>query len=130
MTTSTYHRLAWGLALASMLFLVWAIGALGIIGDGSRHDRMYLGVIAVFVVGAALARLRPRGMAVTLLATALAQAMVGAVALVAGYHDVPGASALEIVGLTAMYVVLFALSAWLFRQAAGAAHASRATVSA
>ena len=130
MTTSTYYRLGLGLALASMLFLVWAIGALGIIGDGSRHDRVYLGVIAVFVVGAVLARLRARGMALVLVATALAQAVVGGIALVAGYHDVPGASVLEIVGLTGMYVVLFGTSAWLFRQAAEAAHAPRATVSA
>lgn len=128
MTSSTYYRLALGLALATMLFLVWAIGALGIIGDGSRHDRMYLGVMVVFLVGVALARLRARGMALALLATALAQAVVGAIALGAGYHDVPGASILEIVGLTGMYVVLFATSAWLFRQSAEAAHAPRATV--
>ena len=130
MTTTAYYRLALGLALVTMTFLVWAIGALGIIGDGSRHDRMYLGVFAVLVVGSALVRLRAGGMAVVLVAAALAQVVVGGIALVAGYHDVPGASVLEIVGLTGMYVVLFGTSAWLFRKSAEAAHASRATVSA
>lgn len=130
MTTSTYYRLGLGLALATVLFLVWAIGALGIIGDGSRHDRMYLAVIGVLVLGTVLARLRARGMALTLAATAAAQAVVGGVALVAGYHEVPGASVLEILGLTGMYAALFAASAWLFRQSAEAAHPPRATVSA
>ena len=130
MTSSTQYRLALGLASASLVFLVWGIGALGIIGDGSRHDRMYLAVIGVLLVGTALARLRARGMALTLAATALAQAAVGGVALVAGYHEVPGASVVEILGLTGMYVALFGASARLFRQSAEAAHPPRATVSA
>lgn len=118
MTRPTHYRLGLGLAVATMLFLVWAIAALGIIGDGSRHDRMYLAVIVVFLVGTAIARLRAAAMALVLVATALAQAVVGGIALAAGYDDVPGASALEIVGLTGMYVVLFGASAWLFQRAA------------
>ena len=45
-----------------MLFLVLAIGALGIIGDGGRDDRMYLAVLAVLVLGTLVARLRARSM--------------------------------------------------------------------
>lgn len=130
MSPSTQYRLALGLTIVTTLFLAWAIGALGIIGDGSRHDRMYLAVFAVLVVGSVLVRLRPRGMSLVLAATALTQVIVGGIALAAGYHDVPGASVLEIVGLTGMYVVLFATAAWLFRQSSEAAHAPRATVSA
>lgn len=117
-TASTFYRLAIGVALGTVLFLIWAIGALGIIGEGGRPDRMYAGVLAVAAVGTVIARLRPRGMALALLATALTQALVAVIALIAGLQHTAGASAIEIVGLNAMYAGLFGLSAWLFRRAA------------
>lgn len=114
----TYYRLAIAVALATVLFLILGIGALGIIGDGGRSDRMYVGVLAVAAVGTVVARLRPRGMALALLATALAQVLVAVIALLAGLHREAGASVVDILGLTAMYAGLFCLSAWLFRRAA------------
>ena len=117
-TATTYYRLAIGVALGTVLFLIWAIGALGIIGAGGRPDRMYAGVLAVCALGTVLARLRPRGMALALLATALAQALVAVLALLAGLQHTAGASVAEILGLNGMYVALFCLSAWLFRRAA------------
>ena len=114
----TYYRLGLALAVLTALFLFLAIGALGIIGEGGEPDRMYLAVFATLAVGAAVARLRARGMAFALLATALATAVVAAVALATGQQDTPGASVLEILGLTAMYAALFGLSAWLFWRAA------------
>ena len=117
-TPNTYYRLAIGVALATVLFLIWAIGALGIIGEGGRPDRMYAGVLAVCAIGTLIARLRPRGMAIALLATALAHALVAVVALIAGLQHTEGASVAEILGLNAMYAALFSLSAWLFRRAA------------
>jgi predicted membrane protein len=115
-TSKTYYRLAIGVAVATVLFLIWAIGALGIIGDGGRPDRIYLAVFAVLAIGTAVARLRPRGMALALLATGLVQALVTAIALLAGMHD--DASVADILGINAMYVALFGVSAWLFRRAA------------
>ena len=117
-SATTYYRLAIAVAVGTVLFLVWGIGALGIIGDGGRPDRMYAGVLAVCAVGTVLARLRPRGMALALLATAVAQALVAVLALAAGLQHTEGASVIEILGLTAMYAGLFCLSAWLFRRAA------------
>jgi hypothetical protein len=117
MTATTYYRLGIGVAVLTVLFLIWGIGALGIIGAGGRPDRMYLGVLAVFAVGTVIARLRPRGMALTLLATATAQALVAVIALIAGFQHTRGASVLEILGLNGMYAALFCLSAWLFRRA-------------
>ena len=73
MTPVTSYRLAVGVALATVLLLLFGIGALGVIGDGGPADRVYLAVLAVLVVGSLLARFRPRGMALTLLATALTQ---------------------------------------------------------
>jgi hypothetical protein len=117
-TRRTSYRLAIGVAVATVLFLVWAIGALGIIGAGGRPDRMYLGVLAVLAIGTVVARLRPRGMALALAATAAATALVAGIALVAGYQHTEGASVLEILGLNGMYAALFGLSAWLFHRAA------------
>jgi len=114
--TRTY-LLATGVALATVLFLVLAIGALGIIGDGGREDRGYAAVLAVGAVGAALSRLRPSGMALTLAAMAATQVAVTAIALVVGVPD--DASVVDILGVTAAYAALFGLSAWLFRRAAG-----------
>jgi hypothetical protein len=70
----TYYRLAVVVALGALLFLVLGIGALGIIGDG-RDDQVYVSVLAVAVIGSAVARLRPRGMALAFLATAFAQVL-------------------------------------------------------
>ena len=117
MTTATYYRLAVGVAVATVL-LVWAVGALGIIGEGGEPDRMYVTVLGVLAIGSVVARLRPRGMALTLLATAIAQMLVAVIALIAGLQDTPGASVAEILGLSAMYAALFGLSGWLFWRAA------------
>jgi hypothetical protein len=45
---------------------------------------MYFGVLAVGIIGAIVARLQPHGMVRTLIATAFAQALVAAMALIAG----------------------------------------------
>ena len=119
MSHTTYYRLGVGVALTTALFLVLAIGALGIIGEGGRPDRIYAAVLGVLALGTVIARLRPGGMAVTLAATALAQAVVSASALLAGLHQTNDASVADIIGLTGMYAALFSLSAWLFWRAAG-----------
>jgi hypothetical protein len=116
-TATTYYRLASALAIATVLFLVLAIGALGILGEGGRPDRVYAGVLAVAILGTLIARLRAPGMARALLATAVTQVLVTVVALLAGLPP-EGASVVDILGINAMYAALFALSAWLFRRAA------------
>lgn len=127
-TPGTYYRLGVAATLATVLFLVLAIGALGINGAGGEADRMYLAVPAVVLVGTALARLRPRGMALALVATALTHVVLAVVALAAGYHQDAGASAMDILGINAMYAALFAGSAWLFRRSAEESPAVRETV--
>lgn len=119
MTATTSFRLAIAVAVGTALMLVLGIGALGVIGDGGRADRGYLAVLLVLAVGTALARLRPRGMALALLATALTQVVVPVVVLAT---DVPGTedvSVLDVVGLTVMFAGLFGVSALLFHRAAG-----------
>jgi hypothetical protein len=113
------YRTAVGVALAAVLFLVWLVLAVGVIGEtGDPADLMYVGVLAVGFIGAIIARFQPEGMARALLATALAQALVAVVALIAGKHEAPISSVSEIVGLNGVLVALFIGSAWLFRHAA------------
>ena len=75
-------------------------------------------MLAVGIIGAIVARFRPEGMARALLATALAQALVAVIALIAGKHEAPISSVSEILGLNGFFVALFVGSAWLFRHAA------------
>lgn len=113
----TAHRLAYALAVGTALFLVGGIGALGIVGEeGDRADLLYLGALALGVVGAALARLRPRGMAWAMYAAAAATLLAGVIALLLGKHEAEVSSVPEIMGLSAMYAALFASSGWLFRR--------------
>lgn len=118
-TARTAYRFAVGVAIGSVLFILWLMGAVGIIGvEGDPADLMFLGVFAVGIVGAVIARFRPAGMARAMLAMAVAQAAVGAVALIAGKHKAAISSVFEILGLTGMFIALFLGSAWLFRHAA------------
>ena len=109
------YRAAVGVALAAALLLVWVNGAVGIIGNGPVN-LMYFGVLAVLVIGAAVARLEPQGMARALFATALAQALVPVIALVIWKPDFPP-GVLQVFGLNAFFVMLFVGSALLFRRA-------------
>lgn len=115
---SNAYRFAIGVALAAALILIWLSLGVGIIGrDGDPANLMYFGVLAVGIIGAFIARFRPRGMARALLAMALAQTVIFLIALIArlGY---PYSGPLELLGLNGFFVALFAGSAWLFRRAA------------
>lgn len=120
--TTTTSRIAAGMGLATGFMLVWINGAVGLIGsENNPANRMYAGVLAVGLIGAALARLEPAGMARALIATAVAQFVVPVVALIAWPADFsPGV--MPVLGLNFCFVVLFAASALLFRHAAGLQH--------
>ena len=118
MTASRAYRVAVAVALAAAFLLVWVTGAVGIIGsEDNPANMMFGGVLAVGIVGAIIARLRAHGMARALVATALAQALVAAIAIV-GQLRLPASPPLELVGLNALFAALWLMSAWLFRKAA------------
>ena len=94
--TSRY-ALALALSVGTVLFLLFGIGALGIVGEGDR-DWLYLAAPAVLLVVAAAAT--------TLLA--------GVVAVVLVATDRAVASIADVVMITAMYAALFAAAGWLF----------------
>ena len=58
------YRFAIGVALAAAFLLVWINGAVGIIGNENNDaNMMFFGVLLVGVIGAIIARLRPKGLA-------------------------------------------------------------------
>ncbi|XXX77423.1 hypothetical protein WMF30_01440 [Sorangium sp. So ce134] len=110
-TSNHAYRAAVGVALAAAFILVWMNLAVGIIGnEGNPANWMYGGVLAVGIVGAILARFQPQGMERALVATAIAQASVAVIALLAGL----GYTLI----LTGIFVALWLISARLFRRAA------------
>jgi hypothetical protein len=120
-TGNAAYRAGVGVALAAGLLLVWVNGAVGIIGsEDNDANLMYFGVLAVGIIGAIIARLQPGGMARVLSATALAQALVAVVALVAGLGATEPPGPLGILILNGFFVALFGGSASLFRRAAQA----------
>src|SRR5262245_57031937 len=112
------YRAGVGVALVTGFLLLWINLAVGIIGDeGNPANLMYVGVLAVGVIGALIARFRPDGMAHALFAASLAQASAALVALIAGLGS-PENGPLEILTLNGFFVALFVGSALLFRKAA------------
>ena len=110
------YRAAVAIALAAAFALVWANAAVGIIGsEDNPANAMFHGVLAVGIVGALVARLRPLGMAWALVATAAAQGAVAGIAAAAGLGSA-GA-------VTLIFAALWLASAWLFRKAGGARQA-------
>lgn len=117
--SSRAYRAGVGVALLTAALLVWGNVALGIIGsEDNPANLMYLGVLAVGIVGTIIGRFRPEGMARALGATAVAQVLVFILALIAGEHTSGVSPATELLGLTALFTALWLLSAWQFRKAA------------
>lgn len=100
-------------AAGTAILLLLGAGALGIIGGGGRADMLYLVPIAIVVLGALVVRFRSRGMAFTVGAAAVATLAIGLIAIAAGLHDdLDGAR--DIVMISGLYAVLFAVSGWMF----------------
>jgi len=111
MTGNAAYRAAVGVALATGFLIVWSNLAVGIIGDeGNPANLAFFGVLAIAIAGAFVARLQAEGMARALFATAFAQLLVSAVALIARM-DLP-------VGIAIFFVGMWLVSGLLFRAAA------------
>ena len=124
-STGPYYMAAAGLAAITALALVWASLAVGIIGaSADPANLMYPGVLAVGAIGALLARFRPGGMARALWAMAGAQIAVGVIALAFGMGGEASAWPGDILVGSALFSLLWGLSATLFRRAAAEATAS------
>ncbi|MGF9759869.1 hypothetical protein AAII07_32205 [Microvirga sp. 0TCS3.31] len=119
MTGNAAYRAAVGVAVVAAFILVWMNLAVGIIGsEDNPANLMYGGVLAVTILGGLRVRFQPHGMARVLAATALAQALVGTVALMAGLGSTGANWPVVIFVLTGFFSALWLISAWLFRKAA------------
>lgn len=115
-TGNIAYRAAIGVALAAALLLVWINLAVGLIGtEDDPANLMYIGVLAVGIIAAVIARLQPHGTARALLATAFAQALVAVIAVIAGL-GAPWSGPGEILFLNAFFVALWVGSALLLRR--------------
>lgn len=110
-TRDRAYRAGAVVALAAAFMLLWGNAAVGLVGaEDNPANRMVVAVVGVGIAGALLARFRPRGMALALVATALAQVALAVIAWIAGWGSA--------FAISACFVALWLLSAWLFRRAA------------
>lgn len=121
MTHDAAYRAATAIALVTAFLLVWINLAVGLVGaEDHPANLLYAGVLGVATIGAVVARFRAAGLAKALAATSIAQAAVGATALLAGWGSSAPSFPAAIAALTAIFFALWLLSAWLFRRSAQA----------
>jgi hypothetical protein len=110
MSPSWSYRGAAALGLAAGFFLIWANGAVGYIGsEDNPYNLVFFGVIAVAFGGAVVAGFRAKGMALAMLAAAIAHAVAGGI----GFPQDPRTGP-----ITLAFVAMWLGSAALFRKAA------------
>ena len=111
------YRAAVGIALVTAFGLFWGNLVQGA-DDVNPDAELYFVVPLVGIIGAAVARFRPNGMARALFATALAQALVLAIVLSRNPPVTSWSAAVwRGFGGNAFFVILFAGAALLFRKA-------------
>jgi len=115
----TMYRVAFGVGLVAAFLLIWVNGAVGIIGnEGQPANLLYGAVFAVGLIGSLMARFKPRGMSVTLFAAALTQVLIPVAALLIWPHvSWGGAGMVGVFFFNGIFVMLFVISGFLFRQA-------------
>jgi len=120
-TSDAAYRVGVGTALVAAFLIVWVTGAVGIIGsEGHPANLLYLGTLALGLVGAFGTRFRPRGMARVMSGVAFALVGIAVAALAAGWGSEGPVWPWEVLILNGFLAALFAGSAVLFRRAADA----------
>ncbi|HRA01850.1 MAG TPA: hypothetical protein PLM54_01305 [Thermomonas sp.] len=113
MSDNIAYRAGFGLAALTGFLTIWVNLAVGMLGDeDGTINLVFAGVLFIATAGALIAGLRPRGMALAMLAAAIAQLAAVGVALAMGGYD-----ARELT-FTAMFGLPWLASAALFREAA------------
>lgn len=113
------YRMAVALACFTGFFLIWANLAVGLIGsEDNPANLLYVGVIVIGVGGAFLSGLRAKGMVRTMLALAVAQFLVPIIALLIWKPEI-NIGVAQVIGVNAMFIVLWLVSGLLFERAEG-----------
>jgi hypothetical protein len=105
---SVAHKAAVGIAVVTGLGLIWVNLAVGMM-DVENGNLMYVLVLFVALVGAAIGRFEPREASIAMFATAGAQVVVAVIALIANLGPTIPADA--------FFVAMWVASGLLFRQA-------------
>lgn len=104
-------------AVGSTLMMTWVNMAVGLVGrENHSANVMYLGVLAIAVLGALVAGFQPRGMTRTFFTMAVAQLVVPVIALYVWGVD-PVIPVARVFGANAFFAFLFTATALLFRSA-------------
>jgi hypothetical protein len=103
------YRAGAAVGLAAGFFLIWSNAAVGYIGDDNPYNIVFFAIVALALLGALVARLRPKGMAIVMLAAGIAHAVAGGI----GFPQDPVTGPITL-AFTAMWLT----SAWLFHQTA------------
>lgn len=104
---SRAYKFAAGLAVTTTFILMWTNFVLA--ADANTANLIFLCVVPIGIIGAVIARLKPRGMALTLAGMTIAQLLL----IVSNPSAALGA--VPVIGLNGVYAVLFGASALLFR---------------
>lgn len=113
------YRTGAATALGAGVLTVWATGAVGIIGsENNPGNQLYLAVVALAICGAVISGGRAARLAWAMAATALATALVPAIAFAGAAQPRSDVLAPEVFGATAFFTCLWLASAWLFGKAA------------
>ncbi|GCC50101.1 hypothetical protein SanaruYs_03160 [Chryseotalea sanaruensis] len=110
------HKVAMVFAIGATFLMIWSNLAVGLIGGGANAGNlMYAAVLLVGLVGTYHSRFSSRGMERTMFAMALTFVLIAIIALVANMQDYPGSSVKEIIGVNALFTILYVIAGMLFR---------------
>ncbi|NOT73574.1 MAG: hypothetical protein HOP08_01510 [Cyclobacteriaceae bacterium] len=117
--TNLVYRIAVAMALGSTFLLIWANLAVGLIGSGpNAANLMYIGVIAVGIVGTILSRFTAGGMERAMYLMAGSLIVIAAILLVTNIYQRTDSSVTEVIAVNSFFAGLFAVAGLLFRYVA------------
>lgn len=109
------------IAVFTSIAIFVSAGAVGIIGDeGELANLLYLGALALGILGAIFSRFRARGLALTMTLVGAAIILIGGGALALNIGANGNAYPYDVIVSTAAFSAAYFLSAWLFHRAAPA----------
>lgn len=118
-TENIVFKCAMVLALGATFLMIWANLAVGLIGSGPNPGNlMYIGVIAVLIIGIYLSRFKPAALERAMFGTAFALLLLVVIALLANMHKYPQSSVIEIIGVNLFFATPYVVSGLLFRYVA------------
>lgn len=86
-SSSLAYRLGTAIAVIAAFLTIWVNAAVGMIGSEDNPYNLLFGIVLLIaLLGAILARFRARGMALAMVASALAQGAIGAFAISSDAH--------------------------------------------